>query len=348
MSIIHVTVGKSGRLIIQFPYSPERVAAIKNVPGRRWLTQAKLWTVPHTPETIDQIRTNFLGDRLHISPMVEAVSADLSAVEIKSILAALDKALTMRGMSSRTRKDYHRQARRFLGKLGRDPKTAVISELRAYLVAILDSGLSVSYYNQAHAAIKLLYVDILNQPEKVADLPTAKPPKTLPAVLSKEEVIRLFRVTRNLKYRAIFMLAYSGGLRISEVVQLKIRDIDSTRKQIHIRAGKGQKDRYTILSNSAIEILRDYYRMYKPVEWLFPSRNGTTYLSVRTVRKVFKKTCQAANITKDVSFHVLRHSFATHLHEQGTDIRYIQELLGHSSVKTTSQYIHVSSKKLQN
>jgi site-specific recombinase XerD len=170
--------------------------------------------------------------------------------------------------------------------------------------------------------------------------------KKLPTVLSKEEVAKILSSVDNLKHKAILMLVYSAGLRVGEVVRLKTEDIDSNRKLIHIKGAKGRKDRYTLLSERALEILKQYLRKYRPEKWLFGGAREGRYLSARTADKIFRNACEKSGIKKDVSLHALRHSFATHLLEAGTDLRYIQELLGHSHCKTTEIYTHVSTKSL--
>lgn len=150
----------------------------------------------------------------------------------------------------------------------------------------------------------------------------------------------------NIKHKAILMIAYSSGLRVSEVVKLKAEDIDSKRMLIHIKGAKGRKDRYTLLSETVLETLRAYWRKYRPQKWLFEGAREGRYLSTRTADKIFVNACEKAGIKKEVSFHTLRHSFATHLLEGGTDLRYIQELLGHTHSKTTEIYTHVSTKSL--
>ena len=151
----------------------------------------------------------------------------------------------------------------------------------------------------------------------------------------------------NIKHKAILMLIYSAGLRVSEVVKLKPQDIDSQRKLVHIGNAKGRKDRYTLLSGIALETLRNYWGKYKPKKWLFQSQDKEKHITTRTVQRIFESACKKAGIRKEVSVHSLRHSFATHLLEQGTDLRYIQELLGHKSSKTTEIYTHVSNRDLK-
>lgn len=180
------------------------------------------------------------------------------------------------------------------------------------------------------------------------DLERPKKEKKLPEILSKNEISKLLKAVKNLKHKAILYLVYSAGLRVGEVVKLKPTDIDSDRMLIHIIQGKGKKDRYTILSETALSILRKYVKVYKPEHWLFPGQHPDKHLTERSVQKVFDNARIDAKIRKDVSVHNLRHSFATHLLEGGVNLRYIQELLGHSSSKTTEIYTHVTQKNLSN
>lgn len=170
--------------------------------------------------------------------------------------------------------------------------------------------------------------------------------KKLPVVLSKEEVAGILSSVENLKHRAILMLVYSAGLRVSEVVKLKLADIDNNRMLIHIKGAEGKKDRYAMLSKMALETLREYWGQYKPEQWLFEGVRKGRHLSTRTVEKILEHARERAGIIKAVTVHTLRHSFATHLLEAGTDLRYIQELLGHANSKTTEIYTHVSAKNI--
>lgn len=174
-------------------------------------------------------------------------------------------------------------------------------------------------------------------------IPRTKKAKKLPIVLSKDEVKRIINVTANLKHKAIFATTYAAGLRVSEVANLRIKDIDSSNMQIRVSQGKGNKDRYTLLSEKNIEILREYFKVYHPTTWLFPGMLKDDPINTRTIQKVFVRAKQKAGIKKDATIHSLRHSFATHLLEAGTDIYHIQQLLGHTNVKTTSIYIHLTN-----
>jgi len=196
------------------------------------------------------------------------------------------------------------------------------------------------------SAIKFYYEQILKKGKVLYDLPRPKKEKKLPNILSQSEVLSILDSVDNIKHKSILFLTYSAGLRVGEVVRLKIDDIDSDRMLIHIRQGKGRKDRYTILSEVALDILREYAYIAKPKDWLFPGGKDNDFLTERSVQKIFATACKKANIKKNVSVHSLRHSFATHLLESGTDLRYIQELLGHSSSKTTEIYTHVTQANL--
>ncbi len=165
----------------------------------------------------------------------------------------------------------------------------------------------------------------------------------MPEVLSEEEVAAILNATVNLKHKALLMTIYSGGLRISEAVNMKIKDIDSKRMQIRIEQGKGKKDRYTLLGRETLRILRKYVREYRPKEWMFEGSAGGQY-STRSIQNILKKAVTEVGIKKNVTVHTLRHSFATHLLEAGTDLRYIQSLLGHESIKTTEIYTHITTK----
>ncbi|WP_438272945.1 tyrosine-type recombinase/integrase [Zobellia uliginosa] len=209
---------------------------------------------------------------------------------------------------------------------------------------IIRRNKSISYQNQCISGIKkyLFYLG-----KRVDELHLERPQKErkLPVVLSMEEIKRLFEVITNIKHRTLLSLIYSGGLRVGEAINLKIRDIDSKRMLIHIKGGKGKKDRYTLLSESFLRLLREYYKIYRPKEYLFEGQ-GTAKYSSASAQRVLKHAVEKARINKRITLHTLRHSFATHLLENGTDIRYIQELLGHNSPKTTMIYTHVSNNSL--
>jgi integrase/recombinase XerD len=212
---------------------------------------------------------------------------------------------------------------------------------------ILKNNLSASYQNQIVNSIKLFFKIIHDSKIDTATIHRPKNAKKLPSVLSKEETFRLIDLTTNLKHKTLLALIYSSGLRISEAINMKIIDIDSQRMLIHVKNAKGKKDRYTLLSIKILRLLREYYAIYKPKTFLFEGQYGGQY-SNRSAQSILQQSAKKAGITKPISLHTLRHSFATHLLENGTDLRYIQDLLGHSSPKTTMIYTHVSSTSLKN
>ncbi|MCL4483425.1 MAG: site-specific integrase [Bacteroidetes bacterium] len=213
---------------------------------------------------------------------------------------------------------------------------------------ILANGYSGTLQNQVVNALKLFYSRMEGVQLQVDQLERPRRSHPLPNVLSKEEVAAILQAPTNIKHRAMLSLIYACGLRRSELLNLKLQDVDSKRGLLIIRQAKGNKDRIAPISHKVIEMLRDYYKCYKPRKWLFEGQNTNEQYSEASLAKVLKMSCKKALITKPVTLHWLRHSYATHLLESGTDLRYIQELLGHKSSKTTEIYTHVSTKSLQN
>jgi integrase/recombinase XerD len=258
--------------------------------------------------------------------------------------------LRLRNYSYKTIKSYTSCLRSFIKYIHPvHPREVSEEGIRKYLLHLITKEkLAASTVNQVFNALRFLYVELYNKPFVIGRLPRPQKEKKLPDVLNEEEVLRIFRAVANLKHRTMLMLAYASGLRVSEVVNLKIEDFDAERNMIHIRGAKGKKDRYTLLPISLKEVLHRYWKEYGlgKTGWIFPGDKQNYHLSVRSIQHVFERAIQKAGITKPVSMHTLRHSFATHLLEQGTDLRYIQELLGHESLKTTEIYTHVSKKAI--
>jgi len=207
--------------------------------------------------------------------------------------------------------------------------------------SIMERNLSVSYINQVISAVKILQQDVLGKSWESIRIKRPRGIKRLPVVLSKEEIKSIIETTRNLKHRAILAVIYSAGLRIAEVISLLPSDIDSDRKQVRVQ-GKGNKYRYTLLSENTLNMLRMYWRAYRPVRYLFEGQKKGQPISRETIQKVFKESCKRAGVKKQATIHSLRHSFATHLLENGVNLKIIQGLLGHSSLRTTSIYLHVT------
>ena len=262
----------------------------------------------------------------------------------------LTQEMRLRNYSPKTIKAYKSCIRSYAQHIApKHPREADNTEIKNYLLYLLTEKKSpASTVNQVFNALRLLYVDLYHKPFVIGTLPRPRQEQKLPDVLNEEEVLRIFRAVENLKHRTMLMLTYASVLRVSEIVKLRIEDLDGERGLIHIRDAKGKKDRYTILPESMKGLLNQYWNTYKLSSsgWLFPGANPGQHLSARSIQAVLEHAVQMADINKPISMHTLRHSFATHLLEQGTDLRYIQELLGHQSSKTTEIYTHVSKKSL--
>lgn len=218
--------------------------------------------------------------------------------------------------------------------------------MQSYSLYLLERNASHAYVNQAISAVSFYYKHVLMIKEM---LPAIRPKKEskLPQVLSLDEVMRVLKSVCNLKHQAILYITYSSGLRVGEVVRLRVGDCDAVRKVLHVRQGKGRKDRITLLSEAAYTLLKQYLEKEHPQKWLFPGQSPGAHLTERTVQKVFAQALAVSGVQKQAGVHILRHSFATHLLENGIDLRYIQELLGHQSLRTTERYTHVSVKDIR-
>jgi site-specific recombinase XerD len=255
--------------------------------------------------------------------------------------------LELKNFSPKTTACYLASMVRFVRHYGRSPVEMGEEEIRNYLHFLMkERKVSQSSINQAYSAMKFFYETTIGRQWNGIRIPRLKNRKRLPVVLSKQEVVSLLEGLSNRKHRAILAIIYSGGLRVGEATRLKIRDIDSKRMMIRVRAGKGNKDRYTLLGKRALVELRGYFLADRPVEWLFPGRDPAKPISVSSVERVFKQVLNRAGIKKKATVHTLRHSFATHLLESGTDLYYIQRLLGHRSANTTAIYLHIAGKDL--
>ncbi len=255
--------------------------------------------------------------------------------------------MKLRRLRPRTISCYLDRMRRVAIHFGKSPAELTEEEIRRYLYHLIEERkASQAVISQSYSALKFFFENTLQRQWDALRIPRSKQQKKLPGVLSKREVELIFSCTSNLKHRAILMTTYSAGLRISEATRLKVLDIDSERMTIRVNEGKGFKDRYTLLGERNLEILRRYYKAYRPSEWLFPGRNPSEPVSVSCVQRVFKASLHKAGIKKKASVHTLRHSFATHLLESGVDLYYIQRLLGHKSAGTTSVYLHVTGKDI--
>lgn len=255
--------------------------------------------------------------------------------------------LIRRKYSQNTIKTYLSCFRDFIRHFeGKDPGDISPAQIKQYLLDLIRyKKISTSQQNQRINAIKFYYEKVLGRKKTYYYFERPRRQKSLPVVLSKEEIKMLLANTCNLKHKCILMALYSGGLRRSELIKLEVTDIDSDRMLIRIRNSKGNKDRYTLLSNQLLVMLREYYRIYQPSRWLFEGPGGKQY-SATSIENIFRRALKRSGIQKKATPHTLRHSFATHLLEQGINLRYIQELLGHASITTTEIYTRVSTHKL--
>ena len=252
--------------------------------------------------------------------------------------------MRLKGYSHRTIKSYVNLVAAYARHVGRSPELTDCEDARAFMVYLVeDRRASTSHLSQAYSAIKLLFVQVLGRPDCGDKIPRPKRAKTLPVVMSVEEVERLVRSLANIKHRTMLQVLYSTGLRVSELIGLRIGEIDSGRNTITVRHGKGAKDRQIPLSPTLLQLLREYWKIYRPAEFLFENGRSGAQMSERTVQEVFAQAKAASGINKKISAHTLRHSFATHLLEAGTDLVTIRNLLGHSNISTTTVYLHLKS-----
>ena len=266
---------------------------------------------------------------------------------IEAILEAAATELLLRRYSPRTRKVYVGHMRRFLTTVGKPAREVTEADIRGYLTGHLGERISVSYHRQIVASLAFLYDRVLKHPKPIRGIPLPIARKRLPVVLSREEVARILEATPNLKHRLLLSLIYSAGLRLGEASRLRVGDVDVDRGMLHVRGGKGDKDRYTLLSDRVRELLDRYPLPRDPKAYLFPGARDGRHLTPRSIQKVFQDACARAGIRKRATIHTLRHSFATHLLEGGADLRAVQEMLGHADISTTQIYTHVDREYLR-
>lgn len=266
----------------------------------------------------------------------------------EDVIRAMKAQLVLKGYSKSTIKTYLGEMNSFLTLIkNHDANSFDAERIKAYIfychtVLMLSEASIHSRIN----ALKFYYEQVLHREKVFIHIPRPKKHLQLPKVISEEKIIKGLLAVENLKHKALLLLSYSGGLRVSEVVNLRVQDINSDRMQISIVKAKGKKDRLIPLSKNILAILRKYYSAYRPKFWLFESQNGVNHYSVRSAQIIFKKAFKELGLPNNCSFHSLRHSYATHLLENGTSLRYIQQLLGHNDIKTTLRYTHVSKDAL--
>jgi len=351
---------RDGRsLEVRVAYDEEWRRRLRELDHCRWDPGERVWTFPYTLVHVERFLELFKDAEVRVEEELRRECYLLGergsgggkkrAVELESskwgtfLENRLTFELKLRGYSLKTIRTYCGQVGRFYRFYDGDrAAVSALDALPAYSHRLLAEGKSHAYVNQAISAVKFYLEWVCGMSAGSCSYVRPKKEKKLPNVLAPSEVVRLLSAVENRKHRAILYLAYSSGLRVGEVVRLRVSDVDRERGTLHVRQGKGRKDRLTVLSAAALEVLDHYRAAYGPSTWLFPGQDGSRHLTERTVQKVFEQAAKAAHIAKDVSVHGLRHSFATHLLEDGVDIRYIQELLGHKSVSTTEVYTDVA------
>lgn len=261
--------------------------------------------------------------------------------------------MTMRKLNPRTQIGYIRSVRKLSEYLGYSPAKATAEDLRQYQLHLVQSGIAAGNLNANLSGLSFFFKVTLERPEVLSKTSTVHEPRKLPEILSVDQVTRLIEAAGSLKYRCALSVSYGTGMRAAEVTHLKVTDIDSERMVIRVDQGKGSKDRYALLSPSLLELLRQWYRQAQvdrkmlPGGWVFPGQNPVNPMSTRQLNRAFHRALDASGVGRSVSLHSLRHSFATHLLEQGEDIRVIQALLGHKKLDSTARYTHVATKLLR-
>ena len=267
--------------------------------------------------------------------------------EISPLRRRMVEDMTVRNLSPATQRSYLYAVAKFSRFFGKSPERLELEDVWTYQVHLASQGIAWATLNQTVAALRFFYGVTLDRPEIPERIAYAREPRRLPVVLSADEVVRFLEAVPSLKSRTALTTAYAAGLRVSEVVALKVADIDSGRMLIRVEQGKGGKDRYVMLSAQLLAILRTYWRLAKPRHWLFPGRDEERPIDQTVLHAACRSACEAAGLTKHVTVHTLRHSFATHLLESGADIRIIQVLLGHTNISTTARYAQVATSTIQ-
>ena len=344
---------------IGLKFYPDKViqALVKELPNPRWHAESNCVIIRNTKDNLTQVFRKFRGvawvngQYFFSNRPVSQGNADLSVDRFRQRKLPEDyrrcpepylQKLEIRKYAYNTARTYILLFEKYVNYYANEELDALTElDIRKYLQYLIQQDKSDSYLNQTINAIKFYYEVVMGLPNRFYTIERPRKKKRLPQVLSKEEALKVIKHTNNIKHRCIVSMLYSAGLRRGELLRLKITDIDSDRMLIRVEDGKGGKDRYTLLSSTLLRYLREYYKLWKPEKYLFEGPGKRQY-SGKSVGQIVTKAAKKAGIRKPVTPHTLRHSFATHLLEQGTDLRYIQSLLGHSSSKTTEIYTHIA------
>jgi len=341
MRATKITYKKEKHIELIFDYNTSIIAKVKTITEARWSYKRGAWLIPYTKQSFDQL--------IQLFPDVEYEKIQQCSPQATKELHDFKLWLVHKRYSHSTIATYCGVVKRFLiFCLPKNSQEIVINDMVRFVNEyIIPNKLSFAYQNQTINGVKLFFKEIIKTPLEVESFDRPRPRHVLPNVLSKEEVKAILQSSQNIKHRTMLSLIYACGLRRSELLHLEPRDVDSKRGLLIIRQAKGRKDRVAPLSDKIITMLREYYKLYRPQKWLFEGQKKGEQYSAMSLMKVLHQSCKKMNIIKPVTLHWLRHSYATHLLEAGTDLRYIQELLGHKSSKTTEIYTHVSTKNLQ-
>ncbi len=335
------THAEKGVIFILFEYDKDLNEQVRGLTGVRWSRSKKAWYVADNPHYRRQFG---------IAPPLAGkdVIAQIHSVNQQAFQVFIET-LQLKAYSQSTLTTYRNEFAQLLYLLKNVPVESLdATRLRDYFLYCINTlKLSENTIHSRMNAVKFYFEQVLGRQRIFIDIPRPKKKVTLPNVLATSQVEKLFAQLENLKHKTMIYLAYSAGLRVSEVVNLKIKDIHSERMVINIKGAKGKKDRMVGLSQGILELLRKYYIVYKPSDWLFDGQYAGAPYNTRSLQSIFHRAKDAAKIRQDVTFHSLRHSYATHLHEAGTDIKLIQELLGHNDIKTTLRYTHVSKRTIE-
>lgn len=363
VNLKHLLINSKKKIGIQFYPNKVLQALVKELPNPKWSNEFSMVYLPNNKESLDAIFKKFNGvawvNTSHFftnRPVnTHGEKIDVNWFRKRTIKPNyrvcpeeyLQK-LELKKYANNTVKTYIICFEAFINHYKNYELLEINEELiRKYLQKLVQEGKSNSYVNQAVNSIKFYYEIVLGMPNRFYSIERPRSENKLPKVISKEEVLALIHANKNMKHKCIVSLLYSAGLRRSELLNLKVTDIDSKRMLIRVEGAKGNKDRMTILSERLLEDLRVYFKEYKPKKWLFEGVKGSQYAPTSVV-KIIKSSCLKAGIKRHVTPHMLRHSFATHLLENGTDLRYIQTILGHNSSKTTEIYTHVATNAFEN
>jgi integrase/recombinase XerD len=350
-------IKKKAVVLLEFPYDQELIKLVKTISSARWQAELKAWAIPYTDEVISQILPVFQGkawldySKFKKVKLPEVGPTQLSAIEPATQLE-IDKFkewMQNRRYADSTVNTYCQSLSLFFRYLeNKNPEEINSEDLESFHQNyILKNKYSVSFQSQVINAVKLYFSNRQKRSLDPISIERPKKPRLLPHVLSKEEVKSILCAHKNIKHRTMLSLIYACGLRRSELLNLKLKDVDSTRGILRVNHGKGAKDRIVPVSEKVIEMLREYYKLEKPLNYLFEGSKAGQPYSSKSLENVLNQAVKKVGMKKKATLHWLRHSYATHLLESGTDLRYIQELLGHNSSRTTEIYTHVSTKSLQ-